>query len=221
MRSIEQALPFLATWGAWIFAAALLLALLATWRLGRGQRLRIPSTWPGRIASALMLSAAALCAIALFGILGPMRPMLDQVRGLGRTVGRPAGELAFRRVDDDRLVRLSELRGQVVLLNLWATWCPPCRKELPEIDRLQRDYRQRGLVVVTLSNEERARLSEYARQYPVGTLNAYTAALGWLDVGGRPVSLVIDRSGVVRASIIGARGYAEFERAVARHLAKT
>ena len=129
-------------------------------------------------------------------------------------VNRPAAELAYRAVSDDVPHLLSELRGKVVVLNLWATWCPPCRRELPDVDRLQKTYAGKGLVVVTLSNEERTQLLEFAATHPSSTLNVYTSDLGWLEVDGRPLSLVIDREGVVRSCFIGARSYAEFEREI-------
>ena len=156
--------------------------------------------------------------VRLYGVLGPMRPMLDQVRYITGTVGRPAGDLAFRQVADDAPRRLGELRGKVVLVNLWATWCPPCRKELPEIDKLQKAYAGRGLVVVTISDEERDRLQKFAAEHPLSTLNVYAQQLGWIDVGGRPLSMVIDRDGTVRECIIGGRDYAEFEAKVKKYL---
>jgi thiol-disulfide isomerase/thioredoxin len=101
-----------------------------------------------------------------------------------------------------------------VVLNLWATWCPPCRRELPDLDRLQKAYASQGLVVVTLSNEERGPLQEYAARYPISTVNVYTEDLDWMDVDGRPLTFVIDRQGVVRACFIGTRSYDAFEREV-------
>jgi hypothetical protein len=95
----------------------------------------------------------------------------------------------------------------------------PCRRELPEIDRLQKLYAQRGVTVVTLSTEERRDLLEFAADHPLRTLNVYAPRFAWLDVQGRPLSLVIDRRGVVRACFIGARTYAEFEREVTKCLA--
>ncbi len=160
-------------------------------------------------------------AVSAFGIaclMGPMRPMLDQVRSIEGAVGRPAGDVAFRRVSDQAPGRLSEFRGKVVLVNVWATWCLPCHRELLEINRLQRAYADRGLVVVTLSNEERELLRRFAVQHPFTTLNAYASRLGWLDVPGRPLSMVIDRNGVVRECIIGARTYAELRDKVERYL---
>jgi hypothetical protein len=72
--------------------------------------------------------------------------------------------------------------------------------------------------VVTLSTEERDHLRAFAVQHPLGTLNVYAPRIDWLDIPGRPLSLVIDRDGVVRNCFIGARSYVEFERAVTRRL---
>jgi len=218
LGQIERALPVVAIWGVWILAALLVAALWAIWRLGRGERFLVPARWSARTGSLGLLALAALFAAGLYGLLGPMRPMLDQVRSIEGTVGRRAGELSFRQVGDDTPHRLSELRGKVVLVNLWATWCPPCRQEMPDINRLQQAYSDRGLVVVTVSSEERGSLLEFAAAHPLATLNVYATRLGWLDVGGRPLSVVIDRGGVVRECVIGARSYADFEQKVKKYL---
>jgi thiol-disulfide isomerase/thioredoxin len=215
---LEKALPTVAAWGVWILAAFLVAALFVTWRLGRGRRFLIPAHWPGRIGSVGSIGVAVVSAFGLFCLMGPMRPMLDQVRSIESAVGRPAADIDFRLVSDQTPGRLSELRGRVVLVNLWATWCPPCRHELPEINRLQQAYADRGLVVVTLSNEERDLLLRFAAQHPFTTVNVYASQLGWLDVPGRPLSIVIDREGVVRECIIGARSYVELRDKVERHL---
>lgn len=217
-EQLERMLPIVATWGVWILAALIALALLGIWRLGRGRAFLVPARWPGRIASGVLMLAVGVLGGALYGVSGPLRPVLDQVRRIHGVVGKPAGELTFHEVADDSPRRLSDLEGRVVLVNLWATWCPPCRKEMPDLDRLQRDYAERGLVVVTLSSEEREKLLAFAASHPTSTLNVYTASLGWLDVAGRPVSLVIDRGGVVRDLVIGGRDYAEFEALVKKLL---
>src|SRR4051812_43923979 len=116
--TIERALPLLAAWGAWILAALLAAALLGIWRLGRGRRLLVPARWPARLGSAGLLILALLFGGGTYALVGPMRPMLDQVRYIEGTVGRPAGDLAFRQVTDDTPRRLSELQGKVVLVNL-------------------------------------------------------------------------------------------------------
>jgi thiol-disulfide isomerase/thioredoxin len=219
MQGIERALPFVAAWGVWILVALLGGVVWGVWRLGRGRRWLVPAGWGARIASGALIVIAMVLGVGLwFATVGPLGPVLADVRSIRGTVGRPARELEFRLVADDTPRSLGELRGNVVLVNLWATWCPPCREEMPGIDRLQRDYGDRGLVVVTLSNETRERLLAFSAQHPLGTLNAYATDLGWLEVPGRPVTLVIDRAGVVRECIIGARSYHDFETLVTKYL---
>jgi len=216
--SIERLLPVLADWGTWIFGALILAAVLGVWTRGRGRRFLIPATWPGRFLTLAFVALGIVSALLLYCVTGPMSPMLGQVRQVQSVVSRPAPELTYQAVADDSPHRLSELRGKVVVLNLWATWCGPCRHELPDIDRLQKTYANQGLVVVTLSTEERQDLLKFAEQFPYSTLNVYASRFAWVDVGGRPLSYVIDREGRVRACFIGARTYADFEREVTKCL---
>ena len=217
-QQIERLLPFLALWGPWAFGAALLAAAASVARLGRTGRFLVPARWPARIVSLLLTGAGLVSAQGLFAVLGPMRPVLAQVRYVCGIANHPARELTFRAVADDTPHRLSELKGRVVLLNLWATWCGPCRHELPAMDHIARDYASRGLVVVTFSTEDRERLREFATRQPLSTLNVYAAHAGWLDVPGRPLTLVIDREGVVREVLIGARSRDELARTLERWL---
>lgn len=71
------------------------------------------------------------------------------------TPGNPAPEYAARMLDGDTLT-LNQLRGSVVLLNVWATWCGPCVREMPGLEALHRKYREQGLVVLGASIDRRS-----------------------------------------------------------------
>lgn len=208
LQALERNFILVAEWGPAVIGVLLLATVFALWRLGRRQRV---------LSAALVLGAIVL-GFALFLLLGPMQPMLADVRRMHAVIGKPAGDVAFSRVADGMPHRLQELRGQVVLVNLWATWCPPCRKEMPDLNRLQEAYRDRGVVVLTVSDEERDTLLAYAKEQPMSTLNVYAESLGWLDAPGRPISFVIDRDGTVREMFVGARDYETFEAAVRPYL---
>lgn len=208
LQALERNFILVAEWGPAVIGVLLLATVFALWRLGRRQRV---------LSAALVLGAIVL-GFALFLLLGPMQPMLADVRRMHAVIGKPAGDVAFSRVADGMPHRLQELRGQVVLVNLWATWCPPCRKEMPDLNRLQEAYRDRGVVVLTVSDEERDTLLTYAKEQPMSTLNVYAESLGWLDAPGRPISFVIDRDGTVREMFVGARDYETFEAAVRPYL---
>lgn len=211
IETIDRMIPLIANWGLWIAGGLLAAALLGMRRVGL-------QSWPRRIGfGALGLTALVLCGV-LFLILGPMAPSLAEARRLGQGVGQPAPDFTFHEVGTGAPRQLSELRGKVVLVNVWATWCPPCRKELPDLEKLQEAYADQGLVVLTVSTEERDLLRQFAAESPLRTLNAYSPQLGWYDVPGRPVTFVIDRDGTLREYMTGGHPYADFEAAVRPYL---
>ena len=131
---------------------------------------------------------------------------------------RKAPPLALRTIEG-RALRLSDYRGKVVLLNFWATWCPPCRAEIPDLVRLQREYGPRGLQVVgvTYPPERRARVRSFTRRLKVN----YPVALGTREIKAGftadetlPLTVIIDREGMIRGFIAGILLPEEFEQQV-------
>ena len=114
--------------------------------------------------------------------------------------------------------RLQELQGQVVLLNFWATWCVPCREEIPELNALQQEFQAKGLRVVGASTEDSAEgVNTY--QQDVGKFE-YQVLIGGDEAKAKfpnaqlPTTYLIDRQGFIRQKIIGARDKAGWEAAV-------
>jgi thiol-disulfide isomerase/thioredoxin len=106
-------------------------------------------------------------------------------------------------------VRLSQYQGQVVLLNFWATWCGPCRREIPSLVALYRDYKDRGFVVLGVSVDKEVRLVKpYARamkmDYPVligAGRDEFSDELG--PFMGFPTSVMLARDGTVCVRHVG------------------
>lgn len=102
---------------------------------------------------------------------------------------------------DGRSVKLSSFRGKVVLLNVWATWCPPCRKEMPTLDRLQAKLGGPGFEVVALSIDRSGPsiVRSFYDEIEIKTLRIYIDQSGEassaLNVNGIPATLLIDRAG--------------------------
>ncbi len=118
-----------------------------------------------------------------------------------------------------RTIRLSDYKGKVVLLNFWATWCPPCRAEMPDLVGMQREYGSRGLQVIgiTYPPQERGEVRRFIRKlrinYPVAFGTKETKAL--FDQGETlPLTVVIDREGNVRDLIEGILLPEEFEEKI-------
>jgi peroxiredoxin len=104
---------------------------------------------------------------------------------------------------------LSKLRNHVVLLNFWATWCEPCRKEIPRLSAFYRRYHDRGLEVIGVSIDRPEDLQKVRKQmasiaYPVAVLKDISVN-GVGKVEGVPVTYVIDPNGVVRDKFIEVR----------------
>ncbi len=121
-------------------------------------------------------------------------------------VGSPAPDFVLRGLDGTQY-RLSDLRGKVVFVNLWATWCPPCREELPSMVRFYQEYHGRGVEILAVSEDRdvgavRRAILRYGIPFPVlmdedkRVYNLYRAT-------GVPETHLIDRRGILRRTVIG------------------
>ena len=118
-----------------------------------------------------------------------------------------------------RDVRLSDYRGKVVLVNFWATWCPPCLAEIPDLIRLQRDYRSKGLQVigVTYPPQKRAEVRRFVQKakvnYPVA-LGSKETKLLFTSSETLPMTIVIGVDGRIQDIIEGILLPEEFEQKI-------
>ena len=135
-----------------------------------------------------------------------IRPQIDLV-----AVGSRAPEFHATNLATGRPVTLADYRGQVVLLNVWATWCPPCRVEMPALERLSRTLGGRGrgfkVVAVSIDEDGDSVVAAFARQLGLtfDILHDQTAAIKQTyQATGVPESWVIDRDGVIVKKVIGA-----------------
>ncbi|MDF1500157.1 MAG: TlpA disulfide reductase family protein [Anaerolineales bacterium] len=119
---------------------------------------------------------------------------------------------------DDQPVSLEKYRGQVVLLNAWATWCPPCLAELPDLEAFFKEYRDEGFVLVGVNiGEPRGTVLEFLEQNPLSFpiwMDPGEQTLRALNTIALPYSIVVDRTGEVRLAWSGATCYENLETAI-------
>jgi peroxiredoxin len=108
---------------------------------------------------------------------------------------------------------LKELHGKVVLVNFWATWCPPCRSEMPDLDALYKQFKDQGFVVLAISDEEigkvRPYIDQYHYSYPI-LLDPGRKVNETFNIEGIPKSFVYDRDGKLVAQSIDMRTRGQF-----------
>jgi thiol-disulfide isomerase/thioredoxin len=155
----------------------------------------------------------------------PMPPVASS-HGGGASSSEPRGGWTQL---DGRRAGLEDLRGQVVVLDFWATYCPPCRDEIPHLVRLQKQFGEKGLKVVGLNvggEEDRPKVPDFVKQYGIQYQLADpdddTVRLFLADNDAIPQTFVLDRRGRLVRHFVGydTEVGAELERAVAEALAE-
>ncbi len=145
----------------------------------------------------LLLSTVVVCLIliGLFGMAG--RPPL---------IGSPAPEIALKDLQGQE-VKLSDLHGKIVLLNFWATWCKPCKEEMPAMQAAYDRLRGAGFVVLAVNElEDAEKVAEHIKTHGhtfLVVMDHDNRVANRYGVVGLPASFLIDRQGIVREHIFG------------------
>ncbi|WP_293813633.1 TlpA disulfide reductase family protein [uncultured Aquitalea sp.] len=122
----------------------------------------------------------------------------------------PLAQTRFGTLDGKGSTTLSAWRGKVVLVNFWATWCAPCREEMPMLNKLREQYKGKGLEVVGIALDNRTEASNFAKQLRIG----YPVVIGDSDTlgllrqlgnpaGALPYSIILDRNGQQVGKLLG------------------
>ena len=157
-----------------------------------------------RIAQFPAALIACLLLIALSGCYTGSRPP---------RIGSNAPDFTVQ--DSDHTVVLDQFRGQVVVLNFWATWCPPCVEEMPSLVEMQRRMKAKGITVVAVSIDvDENAYRQFLKQHGVDLLTVRDPAQKTPTLYGThgwPETFIIDRKGVMRRKFIGPVDWTEPE----------
>jgi peroxiredoxin len=152
----------------------------------------------------LLIAAAA--AVALLILVPLFRSQNATVSGPSGMVGQIAPVFALRDANG-KTVSLDRYRGKIVVMNLWASWCPPCRAEMPDLQTVSREFAKDGVIVIGVNQGESAqRAAAFARSldiaFPIWIDDAQRYGRVYAALG-LPTTVVIDRRGIVERGFDG------------------
>jgi peroxiredoxin len=156
--------------------------------------------------------------LSLFLVWNPVSDGLERWKQSRNMMLRDVAAPAFEAVDlDGKTQRLADQKGKVVLVNIWATWCEPCKSEMPKLDHLYRERKGQGFIVFGLSDEDigqqRRFLERTTVTYPLLTINGSVPKL-YRDIARYPAIFLIDRVGKLQPAPSPDQPFENLEAAV-------
>jgi thiol-disulfide isomerase/thioredoxin len=180
---------------------------------------------PNRNWIVIGIMAAALAGMIFVGLHGAHKTAGNNAGMLGNVRGKDAPDFELKDVSTGKSVKLSDYKGKAVLLNFWATWCPPCKVEIPWFVDLQKQYGPDGLAVLSIAEDDSSQqeISKFAQgmgiNYPV-LLGSDTVSAAYGGVDGLPTTFYIGRDGKIIDRVEGLRSHHEIESNIKAALAQ-
>jgi len=141
---------------------------------------------------------------------------------IGGAVGMKAPEFELTNLDGEKF-KLSDQKGKVVLVDFWATWCPPCRMAMPHLEELSKEYAEQGLVVVGIATDQQG--SSVVKPFvDKNNLTFHILQTYFLidrkfgGVSGIPTTFILGRDGIVGGKLVGYKPKAEYEAIIKKLL---
>ncbi len=166
--------------------------------------------WPGSRKRALAIITIAVLGLLVVQACTPSSQAIQggqQEASVGISVGEIAPDFTLSDLDGNEL-SLSDFRGKAVFINFWATWCPPCRAEMPEIEAVYQEYKDKDVEVIGVDLlETKDEVSQFVQQYGYSwtfVIDTTGEVATTYNLAAIPTSFFIDREGIIRVVNIGA-----------------
>lgn len=143
----------------------------------------------------------------------------SQTEEVGLAVGDTAPDIVLKTLHNEQ-IRLSDLRGKPVIVNFWATWCPPCQREMPDLQKFYNDYKSHVefLSVHLTSQDSREKVAPFMEQYRITfpvVLDTKGKILKLYNIQTIPTTYILDKNGIIRKKVIGPLTYKQLQEAIA------
>jgi peroxiredoxin len=174
---------------------------------------RMPGSTPTWLAKVMILCGVFLMILAVTGVL--LQNRASSPEQVSTSQEEPAGPLRVGSLLadftlpglDGKQVKLSDYRGRMVLINAWATWCPPCQAEMPDLNALYEKHRSTGFVILAVNTgETRDQAAAFAKQlgltFPI-LLDQDESLMDQLAIHDYPTSILVDGNGIIKAVKVG------------------
>ena len=143
------------------------------------------------------------------------------------TINKSAAEFSLPSVLDETKIKLSDYKGKLILLNFWASWCPPCRAEIPGFINIQKEYKDKDFTIIGLALEDKADALRYAKDiginYPIAygieTVHDVATAYGNPN-GGLPYTVLISPEQKISSVFSGFLSEEKLKKMLEKHLPK-
>jgi cytochrome c biogenesis protein CcmG/thiol:disulfide interchange protein DsbE len=172
-----------------------------------GRRTTAVALWVGALAIAAVVAVLAVMELRTRGTSSIGGFTVANYRARAEVENTPAPDFELPSLDGGTPIALSSFRGQVVVLNFWATWCAPCRVEAPGLRRVSERYRDRGVRFLGVDYRDddaagRAFVDEFDLPYPSVTDPSGSLAYDY-ELIGFPTTFIIDPAGTIRYRFVG------------------
>ncbi|MEW6026910.1 MAG: TlpA disulfide reductase family protein [Planctomycetota bacterium] len=134
-----------------------------------------------------------------------LKPTLPQASKEQDTELKEAPDFTLETLDGE-LVSLKSASGKVVLLDFWASWCPPCRAEMPHIQKLHNEFKDKGVVIYGINNEDPVKVKRFleTNKYTLAVLSDKDSSVATsYDVSGYPTLVIIGKDGRINENLVG------------------